>query len=1419
MHRKVVAVWVSLVFILSSIVILVDITDNVKAPTTWYVDDQPGGTPAENFTSIQDAINAASDGDTIFVYNGTYFENVIVNKTVNLTGESVEDTKINGGYSGSVVEIDANWVNITGFMVSASGLTHPSSGIAMLEVLNCSISNINSTDNYYGIFLWKAHYNNIKNNRFFMNRGDGIHLFISSNNTVKENQVFTNAGRGIMIWSSDENMVENNNASDNEEGIGLNGADNNILSNNTASINNGTGIYLYLSINNILRNNTVDMNKQYGVVLSVSSYNYLYENSITGGGLTLWGDRVLYYNTHTITPDNLVNGKPLYYYKNESGIDIDGIPTGQVILANCSGSIVRNLDFGPNDGGILLAFSIFSEVLRNIIPDCDVGIRLQSSTNTTISDNELSGNEMAFEIRYSANNTISNNTITLGIAQSMLIHNSNNNEIIYNNITNSASGVYLLNSPNSTIMRNDIVSGSWTGVYIITSPHSLIAENNVSYKEWGIVVSMSSNVLVYHNNLRNNTVQALDNDAYYWNHSYLIGGNYWSNYTGVDNFQGPNQDIPGSDGIGDTEYEIDSDSFDHYPLMFPVESSPRTIDSLKITDEFGVEITTLSLAVLEQRQLFAYGINSSTGIKMGLVESDWSASSGGTIDISSGLSTNFTAGTVQDSVTVTAVSGSLMDTLIIDILTPTVDYINITDSPDGMDLTYEKISPIGSIQIYASGYNITSSLFVGLVNVTWNVNPPGLGTLSIINGNNTIFIGNDSGIGVVNITAEFTPEIIDNFTVELFTFTLDYVLITDSPDGSELEDILLNVGEDITLYASGYNSSGYLGLIDVNWSQSPDIIGTFDPDDGNSTIFSAGNQGGLTTVICDHPTLPISDNLSLSINAPTLDYIQIRNASSDQGIEVISDTFVLDGNGTKTYYCAGYNETAGYLGDVSAFWALDTSIGTLSLDVGAFTTFTATTEGTGILSANVSGIKDSISITVEPEIDDIPPEAPAGLNIVYGTEIGTLILSWNANNEPDMAGYNIYRSNSESSDFTKINSELITDTAFNDPFLGPGTTYYYYITAVDSADVPNESNATITVSKTTRSFPGSPNGLLTTSGDSYVYLSWNAPSSDGDSPIINYSIYRGLTAGSLLLLMKIGNVLSFNDSDVTNGVTYFYEIRATNAVGEGQSSGEVNAIPGGVPSVPSGVNTETGNMFVLLSWNAPVSDGGYPIINYLIYRSEEPGNEIYYAQVGKITTFNDTSVENGNTYYYRIRAVNEIGLGPLSEEVNATPFSEIVPSNTPPTCSITTPLYGAIIKDMIPITGTAADSDGSVQKVELRFNDGNWFLVNGTTSWTFTFNTNLLFDGEYVLSARSFDGTNYSSEAKIVIQVENEEEEKPDGTTWHWIFLILFIVGLIFLILYMRKRKGDKEKAVDNGNLDSEVKGEPEENVVTDPEE
>jgi hypothetical protein len=76
---------------------------------------------------------------------------------------------------------------------------------------------------------------------------------------------------------------------------------------------------------------------------------------------------------------------------------------------------------------------------------------------------------------------------------------------------------------------------------------------------------------------------------------YPTGGNFWSDYNGVDEFSGENQDEPGSDGIGDTPHKINDKLIDNYPMMEPWQPVKRAIPSANL---LTVAFCFLVLAVL-----------------------------------------------------------------------------------------------------------------------------------------------------------------------------------------------------------------------------------------------------------------------------------------------------------------------------------------------------------------------------------------------------------------------------------------------------------------------------------------------------------------------------------------------------------------------------------------------------------------------------------------------------------------------------------------------------------------------------------------------------------------------------------------------------------------------------------------------------
>jgi len=154
--------------------------------------------------------------------------------------------------------------------------------------------------------------------------------------------------------------------------------------------------------------------------------------------------------------------------------------------------------------------------------------------------------------------------------------------------------------------------------------------------------------------------------------------------------------------------------------------------------------------------------------------------------------------------------------------------------------------------------------------------------------------------------------------------------------------------------------------------------------------------------------------------------------------------------------------------------------------------------------------------------------------------------------------------------------------------------------------------------------------------------------------VTSYRIYRGTSSGTETLVTTVGNVLTYTDTGRTNGTTYWYQVSAVNAVGEGPRSTEKSATPATTPGAPRTPQAKTANpKGVSLSWLAPTSNGGSAITNYRIYRGTASGGETLLTTVGNVTSFTDTGTTAGVRYYYRIAAVNAVGEGAQSSEVNA----------------------------------------------------------------------------------------------------------------------------------------------------------------------
>jgi parallel beta-helix repeat protein len=198
----------------------------------------------------------------------------------------------------------------------------------------------------------------------------------------------------------------------------------------------------------------------------------------------------------------------------------------------------------------------------------EIGIDLSLRTNVIIQNMKIRTFYYAVYLSSSSHVTISGTNIT-DSTDGILISDSSNNCVYENNIAGNAyEGIYILTSSNNTISENNITVNTGDGVYLWGSSNNTIVGNNISNNWWGVASYYSSNNRIFHNNFINNPSQASSESSVdIWDDDYPSGGNYWSDYTGVDEKSGPYQDQPGSDGIGDTPYVIDASNRDRYPFM------------------------------------------------------------------------------------------------------------------------------------------------------------------------------------------------------------------------------------------------------------------------------------------------------------------------------------------------------------------------------------------------------------------------------------------------------------------------------------------------------------------------------------------------------------------------------------------------------------------------------------------------------------------------------------------------------------------------------------------------------------------------------------------------------------------------------------------------------------------------------------
>jgi large repetitive protein len=282
--------------------------------------------------------------------------------------------------------------------------------------------------------------------------------------------------------------------------------------------------------------------------------------------------------------------------------------------------------------------------------------------------------------------------------------------------------------------------------------------------------------------------------------------------------------------------------------------------------------------------------------------------------------------------------------------------------------------------------------------------------------------------------------------------------------------------------------------------------------------------------------------------------------------------------------------------------------------------------------------------------DLTPPAVPTGLAAVRGD--GQVALTWTANTEADLAGYDLYR------DRVRVQGAVLGAgaTSFTDTGLTNDVTYTFTLRARDRDGNSSVSSAGVSATPTDLTPPAVPARPSAVAGDTVVSLSWT-PNRETD--LASYQVLRD---GSVIATVTKPST-TYDDRSVTNGTTYGYTLKALDTHGNASAATTpaVTATPHDLtpPAVPTGLSATRGDGQVVLSWTASTEPD---LASYRVLR----GGTVVATVTAPTTTFTDTGLTNDTAYLYALSAVDGSGNGSpaSSPEVSATP-TDLTPPAAP----------------------------------------------------------------------------------------------------------------------------------------------------------
>ena len=507
-------------------------------------------------------------------------------------------------------------------------------------------------------------------------------------------------------------------------------------------------------------------------------------------------------------------------------------------------------------------------------------------------------------------------------------------------------------------------------------------------------------------------------------------------------------------------------------------------------------------------------------------------------------------------------------------------------------------------------------------------------------------------------------------------------------DGASAEATMADAGMDASHGDDGPSSDGDSLPLDATDEMVPDAAPPVDasdaapPDTTPPTV-----PTGLTQTSATPSSISLSWTASTDPDSPVSGYNIYRNGTK------------IGASGSTSYTDTGLGSAMTYIYAVSAYDP----------------------------SGNTSAESMALKAMTNTAPDTTPPTVPTGL-FASGVTSSSISLAWTPSTDPDsaVAGYNVYRNG------TMVGTP--TSASYTDTGLTSGTLYAYTVSAYDPSGNTSAQSSPVSAQTTDITPPTVPTGFMQTGATTTsISFTWTA-STDPDSPVAGYTIYRGGT------MVGTSASPSYTDTGLTAGTLYSYTVSAydpsSNTSAQSAAFGASTSVPVDTtpPTVPGGLKaTGATTTSISLSWTAS-TDPDSPVAGYNIYRN---GTKV---GTSASPSYADTGLTAGTTYSYTVSAYDPTGNTSIQSAAIMT-ATNMVPDTTPPSVPTGLAKTGAT-SSSISLSWTAStDPDSPVAGYNV-YRNGTKVGTPASASYT---DTALSVDTSYSYTVSAYDPTGNTS--------------------------------------------------------------------------